>query len=130
MLENLEVLNGSMTPEFKSDVYEYNVVVNEDAMTLILKYQALNDASVTVYGNNYLTPGENHVLIELFDKEVKTYTLTVMKESTEEVMSFDNNYAKVEVNADSAWRDLITPGISIVCFLTIVLLFCVIFRKK
>lgn len=130
MLEDLEVLNGSMTPEFKPGIYEYNVVVDENVMSLILDYQTLNDASVTIYGNDYLTSGENHVLIELYDGQVKTYTLTVMKEESSFVSLFDNEYEKVEVGNFGVWKDYLTPGISVLCFLTIVILFCVIFRKN
>lgn len=130
MLDSLEVLNGSMTPEFKSDEFEYNVVVDEDVLALVMDYEAPENVSITVYGNNHLTEGENHVLIEVYDTEVKTYTLTVMKQASSEVSGFESVYEKVEVDSNQEWREYVTPGIGIVCFLTIAFLFCVIFKRK
>lgn len=130
MLNDLEAVNGSMSPQFSPSILEYNVSVDEDVMSLILNYDAPIDATVTIHGNNYLTEGENHVLIEVYQNELVTYKLTVFKSSSETMSGIMNDYQKVEV-MESRWYDnLITPGISIVCFLTIVILFCIIFKKK
>lgn len=131
MLNSLEVLNGTIHPEFAPDVFEYDVDVDKDVLTLVFDCKGPEGSTITVHGNDYLTEGENHVLIEVYDKEVITYTLTVMKESSSEVSSLFDTSTKVEVNANDKWyKDLITPGISIVCFITIVMLFCIIFKKK
>ena len=130
MLNDLEAVNGSMSPQFSPSILEYNVSVDEDVMSLILNYDAPIDATVTIHGNNYLTEGENHVLIEVYQNELVTYKLTVFKSSSETMSGIMNDYQKVEV-MESRWYDnLITPGISIVCFLTIVILFCIIFKKR
>ena len=130
MLNSLEVVNGSMSPQFVSDIFEYNVTVNDEVVSLVLDYKAPEGATVTIYGNDYLTEGENHVIIEVYEDELKTYTLTVMKESSSEAASTYNSYEKVEVNTNAWYKELITPGISVICFMTIVFLFCIIFRKK
>ncbi|MBE6148838.1 MAG: hypothetical protein E7167_05080 [Firmicutes bacterium] len=131
MLNNLKVVNGSMNPVFRSDIFEYQVEVEKDVLALILDYDAPKDAVITVYGNDYLTDGENHVIIEVYENELFTYTLTVLKEESQTVSEFINSYEKVEVSKENAWlKDLITPGISIVCFMAIITLFCIIFRKK
>jgi len=129
MLDSLEILNGSITPEFKPEEYNYEVLVDENTLSLEIKYTAPKSSSVTIYGNDYLTSGENHVLIEVYESEVKTYTLTVYKEEAK-VSSVISNYEKVEVDARSKFNEFITPAISITCFILIVFLFCIIFRKK
>ena len=129
MLNNLNILNGSISPTFSPNVYDYNVEV-VDAISLILEYDC--DYPITIYGNENLTEGESHVLIEVFDgSKVNTYTLVVNNKSTKEVASFNNDYAKVEIDAHSeVFNDIITPLISVVCFMTIVILFCLIFHKR
>mgnify|MGYP003235290300 CR=1 FL=1 len=118
MLYNLEVLNGEMTPDFSSEVFDYDVNVDSSALTLIFNYDTCDNCKVTVYGNSNLTSGENHVLIEVYDKKVTTYTLTVYKEK------------KTVVNTEDKPKEFLIPIISVICFLTILVLFYVIFHKK
>ena len=130
MLNNLQVLNGSLSPDFSSNIYEYEVEV-DDAISLILEYDSQNDAPVTIYGNDNLTEGENHVLIEVFDEKVTTYTLVVNKKTATAAANYHNTYEKVEVPIKNEFlNDLITPGISVICFITIAILFAVIFHKR
>ena len=129
MLNDLKILNGSLFPTFSPNVYDYDVEV-EDAISLIMEYNC--DYPVTIYGNENLGEGESHVLLEIFDgTKVNTYTLVVNNKSTEEVANFINTSTKVEVNVHSeVFNDIITPLISVVCFMTIVILFCLIFHKR
>jgi len=130
MLNSFEVVNGIIDPLFQSDIYEYNVTVDENVVTLILDYKASDGAVVTVYGNDYLTEGENHVLIEVYDEKLITYTLNVYKNISQEASNLIDTSQKVEIRADSWYQNLITPGIGVCCFLTIVVLLSIIFRKK
>ncbi|MBQ6840585.1 MAG: hypothetical protein IJO63_00510 [Bacilli bacterium] len=131
MLNSLEVVNGSMSPSFKENIFEYTVNVSDEALALVLNCKAEDGATITVYGNDYLTPGENHVIIEVYKEALVTYTLTVLKNESDEVANMVGLYDKVEVNANSPWyKDYITPIIGITCFLTIISLFCIIFKKK
>ena len=130
MLNKLNVVNGSMTPSFSPKVLDYEVEV-DDAISLVLEYEAENDAPVTIYGNDNLTEGENHVLIEVFDEKVTTYTLLVNKKVHMPVAKFENTYEKVEVPVRSEFlNDLVTPGISVICFITIAVLFSIIFHSN
>ena len=131
MLEKLVIRNGSMTPAFNSEILEYNVEVN-DAISLIMDYEISENATITVYGNDNLSGGENHVLVEIYDgSKVTTYTLNVNNNMTEAASAFNDTYEKVEVNPIKDFTyDAITPFISCICFLTIILLYIVLFRKK
>ncbi len=128
MLYNLEILNGEITPQFSSEVFNYEVNVDSSALTLIFNYDTCDTCNVTVYGNNFLTEGENHVLIEVYDKELITYTLIVNKEKkSESVFSETNDKVEIKVNNN---KEIFTPLIGVICFLSILTLFYVIFHKK
>lgn len=129
MLDNLEITNGSMTPKFNKNIFNYEVYIDSDVTSLDLNYELSSDYPVTIYGNDYLTEGEGHVLIEVFDNEVITYTLTVYKEEVQEVFN-DNTYSSVEVSNNSFIHEHITPITITSSFILIALLFCIIFRKK
>ena len=130
MLLDLNVLNGNISPNFNSNIFEYTVIVsNVDKLELDLK--ADKDLPVTIYGNDYLTDGENHVLIEIYDEKLTTYVLTVYKNSDEVVTNVVNDVQKVEINTSSLLQeDILTPGIIAVCFIIIVFLYVTIFHKK
>ena len=127
MLYNLEVLNGEMTPDFSSEVFDYDVNVDSSALTLIFNYDTCDNCKVTVYGNSNLTSGENHVLIEVYDKKVTTYTLTVYKEKKASQVFSE---VKTVVYTEEKPKEFLIPIISVICFLTILVLFYVIFHKK
>ena len=130
MLLDLNVLNGSISPSFNSSIFEYTVTV-QDVTQLDLDLKVDKDLPVTIYGNDYLTDGENHVLIEIYDEKVNTYILTVYKNSEEVVTNMINNAQKVEVTTESLLKeDILTPGIISICFFIIVFLYVIIFNKK
>lgn len=131
MLNSLEVVNGSISPEFKPDVFEYTVNVSDEVLALVLNCKAEEGATITVYGNDYLTAGENHVIVEVYKDELFTYTLTVYKTESDEVMNIYNEAQALEVKQNDPWyQNFIIPIISISCFITIITLFSIIFKKK
>ena len=64
MLEYLEILNGSITPQFNTNIFDYDVYVDDTVFFLDLKHN--ENIDIVVYGNDYLTEGESRVLIEVF----------------------------------------------------------------
>lgn len=126
MLYKLDVLNGSLNKLFVSDVFEYEVAIDSDATFLDLKYETCESCSVTIYGNENLVGGENHILIEVFDEKVVTYTLKVNKEMTEKTFEVLED---VPVKNELISK-MLAPGIGTICFLLIVICFNIIFRKK
>ena len=130
MLLDLNILNGSISPSFNSSIFEYTVTV-QGATKLDLDLKVDKDLPVTIYGNDFLADGENHVLIEIYDEKVNTYVLTVYKNSEEVVTNTVNNTQKVEITTSSLLQeDILIPGIITICFFTIVFLYVVIFHKK
>lgn len=128
MLNNLKITNGFLLSEFDPNIYEYEVNVPGNTIFLMLEYETCESCDVTIYGNDFLTEGENHVLIEVYDKQLVTYTLKVNKDISVPVMSYDDMF-KLEVEAKDYSR-IMGPVIGTSAFLLIVILYCIIFRKK
>ena len=130
MLLDLKVLNGVITPEFNYNIFEYTVYV-QDVNNLEFDLRVDKDLPVTIYGNDELTDGENHVLIEIFDEKVTTYTLTVYKNNEKESLSETIETSTVEVDTtNQLLEDILTPGIITICFVIIVIIYSIIFHKK
>lgn len=128
MLEYLKINNGDLLNEFNSNIYEYEVVVDDMTTFLIMDYKLIDDGTITIYGNEDFGYGENHVYIEVFTDHLVTYTLKVYKEKSTQVFLEDasnNNSIKNEI-----LNDIKTPGIASICFLLIVIIFSLLFHKK
>ena len=50
MLNNLEILNGSITPVFDSNIKNYEVAVSDTAISLVMQYESDENSKVTIYG--------------------------------------------------------------------------------
>ena len=97
MLNNLEIKNGSISPEFDSNITNYEVHVSDAAICLVMEFETDEENEIVVYGNDFLLEGENHVLIDVFDgKNVQTYNLTVYK-GTESVISNETISSKLSI---------------------------------
>ena len=98
MLNNLKILNGSITPVFDSSIKDYEVEVSDTVISLVMEYDTDENNSITIYGNHNLSIGENHVLVEVYDgTNVNTYTLTVYK-GISSTINEQSTYEKIEVS--------------------------------
>ena len=128
MLKSFKVNNGYMTSEFSPEVFSYEINLDDNEPFLDFTYTA--EGKVTIYGNQNLTYGLNHILIEVYDNnEVVTYTFIVNKEKVfqtlgEVLPSYEGNIK------ENFLSDIRIPCISSVTFLIIVILFCIIFKRK
>ena len=129
MLNNLTIVNGILEPAFDSKVNNYTVYVDKDVISLVMEYDS-GDYATTVYGNDYLTEGENHVYIEVADKEVNTYVLTVYKKESQEAFNETDLLESYEIDVNDYPTSFITPFIGLICFISIMALFWVIFKRK
>lgn len=129
MLESLEIAGATLSPKFNPDVYEYEVTLLDNNIDYLdISYTLDGEGTVTIYGNE-LTKGNNHVLVEVYTDKVRTYTLNVYKEK--EAMVFKTVEPKEEPVIKNAFlNDIKTPGIAVVCFILILTLFCIIFKRK
>ena len=128
MLNNLEILNGSITPVFDSSIKDYEVEVSDTTISLVMQYDTDEDNQITIYGNDNLLNGENHVLIEVYDgNKVNTYTLTVYK-GLKDVSTKINENVKIEVVGKEYNNTVIQYSIIIFTIIIIILLYRLIFK--
>ena len=128
MLNNLEILNGSITPVFDSSIKDYEVEVSDTTISLVMQYDTDENNKITIYGNDNLLNGENHVLIEVYDgNKVNTYTLTVYK-GLKDVSTKINENVKIEVVGKEYNNTVIQYSIIIFTIIIIILLYRLIFK--
>lgn len=127
MLSEFIVHNGYMTSEFNPEVFYYEIELDEGESFLDFDYEALG--SVSVYGNDNLTYGDNHIIVEVYDTEVVSYTFLVHKEKSLQVMEVPTQIEDISIQS-SIINDIKAPGIAAISFFIIVVMFCIIFRRK
>lgn len=129
MLEDLEILNGIITPEF--DIYNniYSVSIAEDVEELVINYKVSDDYVVNIIDNNNLVPGENEVYIQVIkENEINTYTLLVNKEETEQTSNLEYLLEPLEVKEELP--TYVAPLIIGSCIFLMLVFFLIIFKKK
>lgn len=129
MLEDLEILNGIISPEF--DIYNniYSVSISEDVDELVINYKVSDGYVVNIIDNNNLVPGENEVYIQVIkENEINTYTLLVNKEETEDVA--DLKYLLEPLEVKEELPTYVAPLVGGSCLFLIFIFFLIIFRKR
>lgn len=129
MLEDLEILNGIISPEF--DIYNniYSVSILEDVDELVINYKVSDGYVVNIIDNNNLVPGENEVYIQVIkENEINTYTLLVNKEETEDVA--DLKYLLEPLEVKEELPTYVAPLVGGSCLFLIFIFFLIIFRKR
>ena len=129
VLEDLNIVNGELTPEF--DIYNniYSVSVAGYVDELVIDYEVTDGYVVNVIDNHDLVPGENKVYIQVIKKEeINTYTLLVNKKSSEAVVNYDYLLEPLEVEEELP--EYVAPLIGGICFFIILCTFLLLFKKK
>lgn len=129
MLNDLEIINGELSPEFDCLNNIYSVTISENVDELVMDYSVADGYIVNVIDNKDLASGENEVYIQVIkDEEINTYTLLVYKESSEPVFNYDYNLDTVEVEEELP--EYVAPLIGGSCFLIILIVFLLLFKKR
>lgn len=129
MLTDLEVLNGTLSPEF--DIYNdiYSVTIDEDVEELVIDYTVEEGFVVNIIDNDSLTAGENEVYLQVIQgEEINTYTLLVYKEDSKPVINYELIPEEVEVAKEM--NPYTAPIIIISCLLIIFFFFWILFHKR
>lgn len=130
MLEDLEVINGVLELKFDKYNYEYTVEVKDNIKSLEFTYKLLENSYINIR-NNELNGKENIVYIDVFNSsEFETYTFYVYKENTSTTSGIDEYKASLQINEKQEIDYYKVEILSVGIFLTIVILFSVIFRRK
>ena len=129
VLEDLNIVNGELTPEF--DIYNniYSVSISEEIDELVIDYKVTDGYVVNIIDNHDLVPGENEVYIQVIkNEEINTYTLLVNKKSSEEVINYDYLLEPLEVEEELP--EYVAPLIGGICFFIILCTLLLLFKKK
>lgn len=122
-LASLKINDLTLSPDFKTHIYEYNLKYIGKEESLDIKTQPTNaDYIVEVVGNTDLKEGENIITILVTDKNgenIATYQITVDKSLKGEIVT----------NSEDNQKYLISAGIIGTVFLIIVIVF-IVKRKR
>ena len=129
MLNDLEIINGELSPAFDSLNNIYSVTVSEDVDELVMEYSAPDGYIVNIIDNQDLDEGENEVYLQVIkDEEINTYTLLVYKESSEPVFNYE--YMTETIEVESELPEYVAPLIIGSCILIILIFAILLFKRK
>lgn len=128
-LSELKINDLSLSPEFKTNVYEYTVKYIGQATSLEIQTKATNDSyTVEIVGNTDLKEGENLITILVSDENgenVATYQVTVNKSLVdEEAIALEETRKKEEQ------QRMIIIGAIIAILIIGIIIFLIIRRRK
>ena len=128
-LKELKIEGIEITPEFKTDVYEYSAELKEDKTSLELTTIATEEnAEIEVTGNEDLKDGENIITVIVKEKDTDktaTYQITVNK-IKEEI-----NITEATVNnIDNKTKEMIIWGIGILAIIIVVIIIVIVNKKR
>lgn len=129
MLEELEVLNGTLDLKFDKYNNIYTVEVEKDINSLELVYTASEGYKVAI-NNNILNNELNYVYINVYNEsENNTYTLIVNKnvsKTTSLIDDYKNSIMVEEESVPTYQIALIVSGAVII----LIIVFIILFHKK
>ena len=129
MLNDLEIINGELSPAFDSLNNIYSVTVSEDVDELVMEYSTTDGYIVNIIDNQDLDEGENEVYLQVIkDEEINTYTLLVYKESSEPVFNYE--YVPETIEVESELPEYVAPLIIGSCLLIILIFAILLFKRK
>lgn len=132
-LENLAIENVTLNPEFNENILEYNAEVGSTIdMLNILAVPKIQDATVSIQGNDNLQFGENVITITVVAKDgittrdyvVKVYKKTVEEEQSEiDLINFEEEVIEAEEGkipvGNIVFMVIILVGIGVIIFILI-----------
>ncbi len=130
-LSELKIGDLELTPEFKTDVYEYAIKYVGTETSLDINAIATDkDYIVDIMGNENLQEGENIITILVSDAEennVATYQIKVDKSLTEEVEIQAENQ---NVKEGQKQNKIIIIGVIILVGIIVIIIYIIIRRKR
>lgn len=130
MLKKLEVLNGELSLTFDPLNTIYTVNVNDDVTELQFNYETYDNDNILIIGNN-LQNSVNEVIVRVnSNEEIVDYHFTVYK--NDKIVSNDMTYLEsLEIKSNkNELPSYIGPLIGVICFLLIVIMFTLLFKKR
>ncbi len=130
MLKDLVIMNGDIGLSFDPLNTIYTVNLTDDANILKFQYEINENDNISIFGNE-LKNGLNEVVITVYnDKEEMSYYLYVYKEETLNASENIDTKTALNIVGKEKVSDYALPSISVICFLTILLFFTLLFKKN
>ncbi len=130
MLKDLEILNGDMPLKFNSLNTIYTINLNTDDDILKFNYKIDANDKISIVGND-LTDDINEVVLTVYnDLNSESYYLYVYKKEDTLVNMDSSSLTNLEINDQEEVSVYAAPTIGVICFLTILLTFTLLFKKK
>ena len=130
MLKELNILNGELSLEFDPLNTKYTVKVKENILSLDIDYKISNDCQIAIIGNN-LVDNYTEVIVTVYnDKEILNYYLFVYKDLSNQVSNNLDELISLDTPVNQEVSSYAVPVISSICFLTILIVFTILFHKK
>jgi len=130
MLKDLVIMNGDIGLSFDPLNTIYTVNLTDDANILKFQYEINENDNISIFGNE-LKNGLNEVVITVYnDKEEMSYYLYVYKEKTLNASENIDTKTALNIVGKEKVSDYALPSISVICFLTILLFFTLLFKKN
>lgn len=128
-LEELNILNGELSPSFDALNNEYTVSLEKEEYNIEIEYKATEDITVTIM-NNFDLQNNSTVTILLNNEKNKTeYHLHILKEEEENLQTtFNEESVELPTNFMYTYKIYIIPS---VCFLLILITYkCIFYKPK
>ena len=128
-LEELNILNGELSPSFDSLNNEYTVTLSKEEYNIEMDYKVADGITVSIE-NNFDLENNSVVTIQLEEeKSTTSYRLHILKEEEENTLStFNEETIEVPNNIMYTYKIYIIPS---VCFLLILITYkCIFYKKK
>jgi Na+-transporting methylmalonyl-CoA/oxaloacetate decarboxylase gamma subunit len=130
-LKELKIEGIEITPEFKTDIYEYSAELKEDKTSLELTtLPTVENAEIEVTGNEDLKDGENIITVIVKEKDTDktaTYQITVNKISNEQNIT-DTTINKMQLSQKKII--VICAGLAVILLIIIILIIIIKKRKS
>ncbi len=133
MIENLEIKNATLSPNFDPLNNIYTVNVSGSITSLMIDYEISDEYEVIISGNEEFKVGENKILIYLTkNNEVEEiYEILVNKSEVVEAFSESETFEVIEVTGNSVKTpDYVVYFVGLTALLLIYIVFKILFKKK
>ncbi len=127
-LEELQIKNGELSPNFDSLNNEYTVTLPKEEYNIEMEYKVEDGITVSAMDNFDLTNNATVTLLLIKEKEKVEYHLHILKEEEENTLvTFKEEKNPLEENFMFQYKIFIIPTS---CFILILFAYKCIFRKK
>lgn len=130
MLEELEVLNGTMSLKFDVLNTKYTVIMDNEDTSLDFQYKLKDGVNINIEGNENLEDNSNVVITVSNGKDSVSYYFTVYREIAEETNKTIADFIDLDITPQKEVSIYAGPGIACTCFLLILFLFTILFHKR